>query len=450
MSPPVDRIDSDAILPNQADVVIIGGGIVGACTALFLARKGISVVLCEKGQIGAEQSSRNWGWCRTQSRDPRELPLAMESLRLWREMNAMVEGETGFRQCGILALSATEAEQAAAEAWARHAQVYQHDGRAVGPDEVDDLMPGTSRRWFGGLYTPSDGQAEPAKAAPAIARGAQRLGAQVFTECAVRGVETTGGRVSAVVTERGRVNCGAVVLAGGVWSSLMCDSLGLRLPQLKVLASVQRTAPLAGGPETSAKGPGFGLRKRMDGGYTVAYGLTAISELTPDSFRFMRDFLPRFMEERSSIQLRIGRRFWDEWRLSRPWRLDETSPFEKVRVLDPAPRTSQTSAAARNLQAAFPVFRDMKVLEKWAGLIDVTPDAVPVIDQVAAIPGLFLSTGYSGHGFGLGPGAGRLTAQLVMGEAPLVDTTPFRFARFDAAPLLKKQVMQAAETAMEL
>jgi glycine/D-amino acid oxidase-like deaminating enzyme len=450
VSPPVDRVDSALTLPRKADVVVIGGGIIGVTTALFLAQKGVSVVLCEKGQIAGEQSSRNWGWCRTQSRDPRELPLAMESLRLWRDMNRLVEGETGFNQCGILSLSATESEQAAAEDWMRQAKLYQHDGRVVSPEEAAVLAPGAARRWHGGLFAPSDGRAEPSKAGPAIARGAQRFGAIIMTECAVRGVETSGGRVSGVVTERGRIACGAVVLAGGVWSGLMCKSLGIRLPQLKVLASVQRTAPLEGGPEISAKGPGFGIRKRLDGGYTVAYGLTAISEITPDSFRYLRDFLPRFKEEHKSIQLRLGRRFWDEWRDSRPWTMDGESPFERTRILDPKPRASQTEAAKRNLQAAFPVFRNMKIMERWAGLIDVTPDAVPVIDELQTMPGLFLSTGYSGHGFGLGPGAGRLTAQLVMGETPLVDTSPFRFGRFTEAPVLKKQVMQAAEAALQL
>jgi glycine/D-amino acid oxidase-like deaminating enzyme len=87
MSPPVDLVQSDTELPERVRVVVIGGGIIGVTTALFLAEKGYSVALCEKGQIGGEQSSRNWGWCRTMGRDFSEIPLAMESLRLWRGMN---------------------------------------------------------------------------------------------------------------------------------------------------------------------------------------------------------------------------------------------------------------------------------------------------------------------------------------------------------------------------
>src|SRR5919112_1253555 len=100
MAPKVDTIAADQTLPASADVVVIGGGIIGVCTALFLARDGVSTVLCEKGEIAAEQSSRNWGWCRKMGRDPRELALSIEALRFWTQMDKMVEGDTGFRQSG--------------------------------------------------------------------------------------------------------------------------------------------------------------------------------------------------------------------------------------------------------------------------------------------------------------------------------------------------------------
>src|SRR5512135_770241 len=105
MAPRVDAVISDEALPAHADVVIIGGGIIGTSAALFLAQKGVSVALVEKGHIAGEQSSRNWGWCRKMARDPRELPLVIESLRLWEGMNERVEAETGFRTCGIMYLS---------------------------------------------------------------------------------------------------------------------------------------------------------------------------------------------------------------------------------------------------------------------------------------------------------------------------------------------------------
>src|SRR4051794_9080690 len=213
MAPRVDPVVSDETLPARADVVIIGGGIIGASAALFLAQRGISAVLCEKGHIAGEQSSRNWGWCRKMVRDPRELPLVIESLRLWQGMNQLVEAETGFRTCGIMYLSETEEELAGLETWLEHARVYQLDTHVIDGAEVARLLPGSSKPWAGALHTPSDGRAEPQTAAPAIAAAARRHGTAILTGCAVRGIETAGGRVSAVITEKGRVACGSVVLA---------------------------------------------------------------------------------------------------------------------------------------------------------------------------------------------------------------------------------------------
>jgi len=112
MAPRVDPVASDEAVPPRADVVIIGGGIIGTSAALFLAQKGISVALCEKGHIAGEQSSRNWGWCRKMARDPREIPLIIESLRLWERMNETVAAETGFRTCGIMYLGESDADLA--------------------------------------------------------------------------------------------------------------------------------------------------------------------------------------------------------------------------------------------------------------------------------------------------------------------------------------------------
>ena len=254
MSPPVDPVRSDPELPARTGVLVIGGGIIGVSTALCLAEKGHAVTLCEKGRIGAEQSSRNWGWCRAMGRDIREIPLALESLRQWRDMNARVGAETGFRQAGIVYVAETEQELATHAAWADTARAWQVDARVLRGEALAAVVPGTGRAFAGGLHTPGDGRAEPAHAAPAIAEAARRLGATILTECAVRGVETQAGRVAAAVTEKGRIACHAVVLAGGAWSRLFCGNLGVDFPQLKVLGSVLRTAPLDGAPETTVGG----------------------------------------------------------------------------------------------------------------------------------------------------------------------------------------------------
>jgi glycine/D-amino acid oxidase-like deaminating enzyme len=385
--------------------------------------------LCEKGAIGGEQSSRNWGWCRTMGRDESEIPLAMESLRLWRDMNRRTNRETGFRQPGIMYLCQTPAEIAAQEAWLGQARQYQVDAHLLKGAALEAAMPGASGSFIAGMHTPSDGKAEPALAAPAMAEAARDHHAQIFTNTAVRGIERTGGRVSGVVTERGRIACQSVVLAGGAWSRLFAGNAGLDLPQLKVLGSVFRTKPLKG-PEISAAGAVFAFRKRLDGGYSIARRNANTAELTPDHFRLLADFLPRLINNRNEIRLRVGTRSWEELRTARRWSLDEVTPFEAVRVLDPEPKPGILKEARAVLAKAFPVFAGMQVAESWAGLMDVTPDAVPVIDQVGHIPGFFVATGFSGHGFGIGPGAGRLMADLVAGDRPVVDPAPFRLGRF--------------------
>jgi glycine/D-amino acid oxidase-like deaminating enzyme len=437
MAPRMDQVQTDTKQPHRTSVVVIGGGIAGVSTALFLAKKGIPVVLCEKGRIGAEQSGRNWGWTRVMGRDAREIPLGMESLRLWRGMDRMVEGQTGFTQCGIAYLAETDAALAAHEAWLEKARPYQVESRMIGVDEVAAMYPGLAAPVKGALYTPGDGRAEPQKAAPAIAAAVRRAGGVVLQDCAVRGVETKGGQVCGVVTEKGAIACDSVVLAGGAWSRLFAGNIdtgkgGIDLPQLKVLGSVFRTAPIEGGPQTSVGGMPFSIRRRDDGGYNIARRNNSLSEITPDSFRLLGQFLPSYRKSwrEVKLRLRLGGRFMDEWRMKRRWKLDEVTPFEQVRILDPEPDTRGHDRAEGELAALFPAFHGMKIVESWAGLMDVTPDVVPVIGPVDALPGFFIATGFSGHGFGIGPGAGRLMADLVAGDTPVVDPAPFRFGRF--------------------
>lgn len=178
----------------------------------------------------------------------------------------------------------------------------------------------------------------------------------------------------------------------------------------------------------------FAFRKRLDGGYTIAQRNANLAQIVPDSVRLFFDFLPALRKQRHELRLRIGRRFIEEWRLARRWALDQATPFEQVRVLDPVPDDGILDEGRANLVKAFPAFANMVVQERWAGLVDVTPDAVPVISAVDAVPGFFIASGFSGHGFGIGPGAGRLMADLVAGDTPVVDPAPFRYARFAKAP----------------
>jgi glycine/D-amino acid oxidase-like deaminating enzyme len=141
MSPPVRPVVVSERVPEKVDVVVVGGGIVGVSAAWFLTKQGLKVALCEKGVVAGEQSSRNWGFCRQQGRDPRELPLAIEALRIWRNLDAEIEERTGFTQTGIMYIAGTKDELAKYEAWIEHAQLYQLDTRLLSPEEIKEVLP---------------------------------------------------------------------------------------------------------------------------------------------------------------------------------------------------------------------------------------------------------------------------------------------------------------------
>jgi glycine/D-amino acid oxidase-like deaminating enzyme len=430
-------VTPDETLPSETSVVIIGGGIIGTSAMLALAARGIPTVLCEKAYIGCEQSSRNWGWCRQAGRDQREMPLIVESLRLWRDMDRLTESATGFRECGVMYVGESEEDEQRFDAWLEMARPFDIGTRIVRGADLGALMPSARKEYRCALHVPTDGCAEPQKAAPAIARAAQRMGATLLAHCAVRGIERAAGRVSAVVTERGRIACEAVILAAGAWTSLFCGSLGVRLPQLKVLASVMRTAPVANGPDTCAYFPDLGYRKRADGGYTIAHGTGHIVPLVPDSVRYLREYLPTIRREAAAFKPRLNAQSLHELGWPRRWPLDRPSPFERLRVLDPAPNRALNREAREAMIRLYPQLRGVAIVQEWGGYIDATPDVVPYIGPVGAIPGLTIATGFSGHGFGIGPGAGRLAADLATGQTPSVDPTPFRVSRFsDGSPIV--------------
>lgn len=437
--PRVTPVQGDEALPDKVDVVVIGGGIIGSSTALELSEKGLRVALCEKGGIGQEQSSRNWGWVRISRRDPREIPLMAEALRIWPRMNERTGRELGYKKSGIMFSCRTDKRMAQYEEWSKHLEPYQLDCKLVSGDEFDAIMPGCKDDVKGGLFTGSDGRAEPQLAAPAIAEAARDRGASILTECAVRGIETSGGAVSGVVTERGAIACDAVVLAGGAWSRLFSGNLGIDLPQLKIMNTVVRTEALEGGPESAYWTDKVAFRKRKDGGYTLANGSLNIADIVPDSFRLALKYIPALQHQWRDLRLRFGPRFAQEASYARKWRNDETTPFEYTRVLDPKPDLKSVRKILKSAENAFPVFANAKPAQSWAGYIDVTPDAVPVISAIDAIPGFFMATGFSGHGFGIGPAAGCLMSEIVTGATPCVDPHDFRFSRFFDGTRLKPE-----------
>lgn len=416
--------------PSKADIVVIGGGIMGVAAAFFLARSGVSVVLCEKGVVAGEQSSRNLGWCRTLGRDPAEMQLMLESLKLWRESDALLSQQTGYRTTGLLYGYDDEKDIARRKDWLDVAAAHGVDTKVLRGRDIEALLPGAGKLPRIAFYTAGDGRAVPGMATHAFANAARLRGVVILENCAVRVLETSAGRVSGVVTEHGLIGCGAVLLAGGAWSRAFAGNAGIDLPQLKAISSVMSTSAVAGGPDVTTTIGSYAFGRRQDGGYTVSGSFSVIADIVPDSFRQFGRFIGSFWAARDKIRLRLGPAFLEAWRRPGRWTAGEPSPFEAVRTLDPAPLTRQLDACWRDLCRDFPAFRQARIVRRWGGAIDATPDMLPIISQVAALPGLVISTGYSGHGFGLGPAAGRLAADLLTGADPIVDPRPFRLDRF--------------------
>ena len=393
-------------IPETADIVVIGGGIIGVSTAWFLAKQGIDVVLCEKGHIAGEQSGRNWGWVRLQGRDPRELPMMLESMRIFSGLEDEIGESVGFSRGGCLFMADSDKDLQGFHDWLDTAREFELDTRIIDAGGISEFVKGATTRWSGAMYTPSDARAEPHKTAPAIARAAARSGATILTACAVRGIESSGGRVSSVVTEHGTIRTSVVLCAAGAWSSMFCRSIDIAVPQLTVRGTVARTAPAERVLDGNLFDSRLGIRRREDGGYTVAHGSILDHGITPSTFRYAVKFLPALLKELKVLRIRFGRDFVDELMMPAKWALDRPSPFEQNRILNPAPSARILKGIRRNLDDMFPQLAGVDIVESWAGMVETSPDVVPMIGEVGDIPGFYLATGFSGHGFGIGPGGG--------------------------------------------
>lgn len=415
-------------LPYEADVVVIGGGIMGLASAYYLAARGQSVIVLERDRLASQQSGRNWGFVRTQYRDAAEMELAIGALSIWRGLERELGLPIGWRETGCLFAARDEAEATLFENWVNQTASFGGGAVMLSGQETADRLPHLARAAAGALYTATDGQAEPQQATCAFAHAARLAGAQIFEDCGVLAIEDDGGAVSAVLTEHGAIRTKVVICAAGAMSHRLLRPLGLHLPQQVVRNTVSLTRPLPVISVPSFCGFGIGLRQRADGSCIISAESESDVDLTLGSFRDVGFFMSSYLANRRNFKLSFGRAFFDD--------LYERLVFDRrQRSVEPRrphlpanlPRASQI---AKMLGDLFGLSGEVGIERSWAGAIDALPDAIPVIDGETGVSGLVVATGFSGHGFGLGPAIGKAVADIVMSGRSTFDLAPFRLDRF--------------------
>jgi glycine/D-amino acid oxidase-like deaminating enzyme len=417
---------ADLPFPARADVVIVGAGIMGCAAAYYLSLRGLSAVVLDKSRIAGQQSTRAWGFVRQQGREAAEVPLMMAGMRLWETLEQELGVDLEWRQGGCLYLADNETDWASFQGWLDVARAHDLDTRALTPAQVGERVTGLAAPVLGGLYTASDGQAEPRRVAGAFAARAAERGAQFLEGCGALALETAGGAITGVATERGTIRAARVICAAGATSFRLLDGVGIRLPQQAVRGTCMRTNALPPVSAATLWGHGLGIRQRADGAINLADDMQVDVDMTLGHLRGLSLFWPELWAQRDKFRFHLNGAAWRDLRARLGGGRDALAPRDPA----PQPNPAHAPRALAKLKAIFPALRDAQVVEAWAGLIDVLPDGIPVIDAPAAPRGLAIATGFCGHGFAMGPIVGRLLAEWVDGGAPSLDLGAFRAARF--------------------
>jgi sarcosine oxidase subunit beta len=370
---------SERIVPTE--VVVIGGGVIGASIAYHLARRGVRITLLERREIAAGASGASAGGVRQQGRDPRELPLAMAANARWRDLEAELEADLEYYRNGHVQVVEDSADLPllAASIGEQRAAGLAID--LIDGDELRRLAPGLAPAVIAGAYTAGDGHANPGQTARAFAAAASRHGAHVQTHTSVTGLALSGGRVSGVRTDRRDIAADWVVLTAGAWSGGLLRGLGVVVPiQPAGLQMILTTArpPTLSQVITAQRRP-LSLKQVRGGGYLIGGG----------------------------------------W----PGDVDLSRSRGTVR-----PESIAGSRAAAG--AIFPAVTATEIAASWVGIEAVTPDEVPILGPVPGIANLTLAAGFSGHGFALSPSIGQAIAELIIDGEPSVPIDAFAAARF--------------------
>ena len=417
-------------VPNHADIVIIGAGIQGCASAYYMAKAGMKVVLIDKSRVAAQQSSRAWGFVRVQMRDLDEIPLMQACKEIWRGLEAELNTDLEWNPGGALYVTNRGPTMASREKWFNDTRSFGLDSKMLSTREVASMMPELSGPIIGGLFTASDGHAEPRKVAPAFAQRARDLGATVLEGCGALDIERSAGRVSGVVTEWGTIKTDKVLVAAGASSWRVLKRLGIFLPQSWIRATVARTNVLPHLTNAAFVGDNVAFRKRKDGSFNIASSLHGDVDLTLDHLRLTPWYWKPYLDSMKGIDLHVGGPMLRDLAQRMPWRDEAKFPAIHEREPQILPIQSRIKDAAGVLERDFPGLGRVGIAEQWAGNIDSLPDGIPVLDAPADHPGLLIATGFCGHGFAMGPIIGRIMCDLATAKSSNLPLRAFRLSRY--------------------
>ncbi|MGX1562949.1 NAD(P)/FAD-dependent oxidoreductase [Streptomyces sp. NPDC055506] len=377
--------------PRTADVVIIGGGVMGTSIAFHLAEAGVrDIVVVERGELGRGSSGKPIGGVRAHFSDPLNIELGDRSLRAFRDFPARPGADIRLDTVGYLFLLTTERQAADFEAAVRLQNSLGVPSRMTGPEEARRLCPYVSTDGLvAAAHSPADGHARPALVVQGYARAAARAGVVLATHTTVTGLDTTGDRVTAVHTDRGRIDCATVVCAAGAWSARIGDLAGVPLPVRPVRRQLAFTAPL-----------------------------------TPPAPRipFTIDFTSSAYFHNSDDGLLFG--------LADPAEPDGFDTTWTPGWLDLFRDVVRHRA---------PDLAGMETAGGWAGLYEVTPDHNALIGRSGEVVNFLYATGFSGHGFLQAPAVGEIVRDLYLDRTPCVDVGPLSADRFRAGAAIRPE-----------
>ena len=399
------------------DVLVIGGGVVGAATAYYLARRGVSVTLLEADRLASGATGRNLGfiWLHTRRKGP-ELDLVMATRTGLESLPDELGEDFGLRCRGGLIYAVTEAQ---AEVMREFVASRVADGvpmEYLTGDEARELAPILPDTVVAASYCPLDAQMDSRRFVRAFANAAQRAGATVVEDAAVRRLEATGRRITRVETDHGPIRAGQVVLAAGAWTPSLGDQLGLDIPIHPMRLQIVQTEPMP---------------PRLD---VLLYGPAAVKQYS------IFQELPSFRPETFATELedRLGLAL-----LESACQAADGSYLLGCAMdypgFDWQPDLAGVSLVAEGMAAAIPELRAARFARAWAGILPFTTDNLPIIGRPEGFDDLIVAAGHV-FGNGAGPTTGRLVADLYCGTEPILDMTPFRPDRPSLQPVAEGSV----------